>query len=275
VIVALGITLVILPDTMDLIAGYGHFFLLGVAGASVANSTGSGGGIIFIPFFDALGLTVSQSVGTSIIIQCFGMTVGGLTWLASIQSDASRGKDRKLVMRYLLMHGGFFVIMGVLAGQYLFPDPPFPVISVFRYFSILFGLILLALSLGRSQERHYRHRLTPVHKAVVSIVCLLGGIVTAWISIGVGEWIAVALLFLGFPTMLAVAAGVCLSSIAVLVAAYHEIYIAGDVVWKIILFAAPAAMIGGGVARFLAVKLGAARLKIFLATWILVTGLVM
>jgi len=75
--------------------------------------------------------------------------------------------------------------------------------------------------------------------------------------------------------MLAVSAGVCMSAIAVLTAAHHEIFTARSVVWEIVLFAAPAAAIGGMFARFLAFKLGPARLKVFLATWILATGLAM
>ena len=98
---------------------------------------------------------------------------------------------------------------------------------------------------------------------------------TAWISIGVGEWVALLLLFSRFPTMIAVSLGVCMSSAAVLTGAWYHIEVIESVNWQIVLFAAPAAMIGGAIARALAVRLGPRRLKIFLASWILVSGLMM
>lgn len=38
-------------NQLQLLIDYGHFFIVGLTGAIVANSTGAGGGIIFIPFF--------------------------------------------------------------------------------------------------------------------------------------------------------------------------------------------------------------------------------
>ena len=71
-------------NKLNLVSDYGYFILLGVVGAIVANSTGAGGGIIFIPFFTALGLGVNESLGTSIVIQCFGMTAGAISWLRQV-----------------------------------------------------------------------------------------------------------------------------------------------------------------------------------------------
>ena len=60
---------------------YYHFLILGLIGAIVANSTGAGGGIVFIPAFTALGVSGLSALGTSLAIQCFGMTAGALSWL--------------------------------------------------------------------------------------------------------------------------------------------------------------------------------------------------
>ena len=55
---------------------YGAFVLLGLAGAIFANSTGAGGGVIFVPIFNQLQLSSDQIVATSFAIQCFGMVAG-------------------------------------------------------------------------------------------------------------------------------------------------------------------------------------------------------
>ena len=60
-------------NRVQLFSDFGFFFLLGILGAVVANSTGAGGGIIFIPSFTALGLAGNEALGTSILIQCFGL----------------------------------------------------------------------------------------------------------------------------------------------------------------------------------------------------------
>ncbi|MDX5999093.1 hypothetical protein SIL85_19030 [Shewanella oneidensis] len=64
----------------DLIKKYGKFVFLGITGAIFDNSTGAGGGVIFIPVFSSLDFTEAQSVSTSFMIQCFGMTADALSW---------------------------------------------------------------------------------------------------------------------------------------------------------------------------------------------------
>ena len=66
--------------SFEQVPDYALFSLLGVLGAIFANSTGAGGGVIFIPAFNELNFTEMQAIGTSFAIQCFGMTAGGLTW---------------------------------------------------------------------------------------------------------------------------------------------------------------------------------------------------
>ncbi len=60
---------------------YAPFSLLGLLGAIFANATGAGGGVVFIPAFQQLGVSEAQSVATSFAIQCFGMTMGSIVWL--------------------------------------------------------------------------------------------------------------------------------------------------------------------------------------------------
>jgi len=275
VLLVWGSILLMQSDTRELIRGYSHFFILGLFGAIVANSTGSGGAIVFIPFFDALGLSSDQAVGTSILIQCFGMTMGSLAWLTSMHRTRHKLDSRLPLLRRLLIVAGPATIAGVLLGQYQIPEPPFAMATVFRSFSILFGLILLYITFSTPKSCTGHSHLSPIHTLLLVAACLAWGVVTAWISIGVGEWVALLLLFSRFPIMIAVSLGVCMSSVAVLTGAWYHISVINSVSWEIVLFAAPAAMIGGVIARALAVRLGPKRLKMFLASWILASGIMM
>lgn len=258
-------------EPAELFGRYWHFFVIGLIGAIVANSTGSGGGIIFIPFFAVLGLTATEALATSLLIQCFGMTAGSISWLRWTARSRSFSQVHRQLQYRLLIVGGSTCILGILTAQYLLPSPTISISTIFKAFSVFFGVALLLYVLVFKTRAHRHSHLNFTDHVIVAAVGLLGGMITAWISIGVGEWVALAVIFLRYPTMIAVSTGVCLSSIAVLTAAPLHIY-QGNVVWEVVLFAAPAAIIGGLVARFLAHRLGARRLKIFFGLWILLTA---
>ena len=57
------------------------FLPVGIFGAVVANSTGTGGGVVFVPAFAQLDIRPPQSIAMSFLIQSFGMSVGTLVWL--------------------------------------------------------------------------------------------------------------------------------------------------------------------------------------------------
>mgnify|MGYP001800979368 CR=1 FL=1 len=85
--------------TMEVLTGLWFFFPVGIMGAIIANATGTGGGVVFVPIFTALQdgtipipdavlqiatLKPEESVAVSFTIQCFGMSVGALTWALAI-----------------------------------------------------------------------------------------------------------------------------------------------------------------------------------------------
>ena len=67
-------------EPIRLFVQYAGFTFLGILGAVFANATGAGGGVVFVPFFNQMGLSPSATVATSFAIQCFGMTAGAVTW---------------------------------------------------------------------------------------------------------------------------------------------------------------------------------------------------
>jgi len=271
------ITIFLWPGgTAALFKDYGFFFALGLVGALVANSTGAGGGVIFIPFFAAIGFSSIEAVGTSMAIQCFGMTAGAVAWLKKIQTSPGEFACKLSVIRKMLLVSGPAAMIGVLCGQYLIPKPAIEVGEIFRWFSIVFGCILFIYTLKNRklvvEETHDLH--TPGWVAI-TLACLVGGVITSWISVGVGEIIALLLFFLGFSPALAVAIGVYTSSLSVLVGIIQHILVLNSISIEVVLFAGQAALIGGYLARHITAKLGSFYLKLFFAGWIFITGLFM
>ncbi|WP_171022408.1 sulfite exporter TauE/SafE family protein [Thalassotalea litorea] len=273
-------------NPLDTIAEYFGFLFLGIGGAIAANSTGAGGGIVFVPSFSALGMNIEQVIATSIAIQCFGMTMGSLTWFywfrekdkvsqtrTSTTTPATKTPESlSLVFKALLICAPAS-ILGMWLVQYL-PLPPIGDVNlIFSIFSLLFGILVLAqIAMIGDKVSHTEQSFTRANFLLLMIASLIGGIITAWISVGVGEIIAVVLLLLGFSVMYSVAVGVMVSALTVL-AGIADFALQGLVVTEVLLFAAPGAMIGGLVARFIAQAMGGMRLKLFLGTWILLVGI--
>ncbi len=268
--------LALATDPLGLILDYGHFLVLGLAGAIAANSTGAGGGIVFIPAFTSLNIAGENALATSMAIQCFGMTAGSIAWLVALKRHEYGGKDGVTLVRRLLLITVPPAAAGMLIAQHLIPTPPVAVATIFKYFSILFGAMLLFGTLRKPQgHSHGNQRLRRRHVVFIIPCAFVGGMVTAWISVGVGEWLALLLFFLGYPTMISVCIAVCISALTVWAGIGYHASVDGHIVWPIVLFAAPAAMVGGSIARYLARRLGPVRLKVFFSSWILATGLVM
>lgn len=253
---------------------FGHFALLGLTGAIVANSTGAGGGVVFMPFFNAAGITTTGALATSLLIQCFGMTAGSLSWLRALKRGI-HGPEAWPLARSVIGWSAVPSVCGMWLGQFVFTVTPDAIMPAFKGFSIVLGVLLLTVTLVCARRPPSRVGLNRVDRGSVVLVSLVGGLVTSWISVGVGEFLALALILRGYPVMPAVASAVCVSAITVVAGAPLHALILHSVVWEIVLFAAPAAILGGIVARFLSQRLGPQRLKVFFSAWILITGIAM
>jgi len=108
----------------------------------------------------------------------------------------------------------------------------------------------------------------------LALACVIGGGITAWLSVGVGEILAIYLIFLGFRVNLAVACAVCVTAATVIVAMPYHLMITQAVNLNVLVYAAPGALIGGAFAKQLALLLGARRLKLMISTWIILSALV-
>ena len=106
----------------------------------------------------------------------------------------------------------------------------------------------------------------------LALIAYFGGLVTAWLSVGVGEFVAIYLILRRFDVTLSVATAVVVSAITVWAALPQHLLRNPSIYWEVVLFAGPGAVVGGIIARRLVLWLGARRLKFFFGFWLLVIG---
>lgn len=252
------------------------FTLLGIAGASVANSTGTGGGVVFVPAFsmiarpDGVAFTTAEIVAISLLIQCFGMSVGSLTWLNRLYGGhAPAGISHSTFWRTIVL-----ALAGCLPAlwltQILMQLQSQSVLFLFKGFSLLLGLILLASLF--SGGNHSRRRLGKADQRVIPLIGAVGGFATALFSVGVGEFLALWLFIRGYSLNMSVATAVIATAVTVLAAAPLAI-LQNDIHWEILAMTVPGVMLGGFLGRRIAQTLGATRLKFLTALWIIGSSL--
>ena len=95
-------------NPLQLASDFFGFFFLGIGGAIAANSTGAGGGVVFVPSFDALGMAIDEVIATSFAIQCFGMSVGSISWLIFFNGKAEKVETADL-LNQTLIEGVYFI----------------------------------------------------------------------------------------------------------------------------------------------------------------------
>lgn len=254
------------------LAEHGAFLGLGVLGAVFANSTGAGGGVIFIPAFAQLGFNEAQAVATSFGIQCFGMTAGALTWSRFYQRERAPGGHWRaflpaVVLCSLASALGLWTVFATDLAAPAAVAPMFATFSLFLGISILFTLLL-------RQSSQFRNSLSLLDLIALPLIGFGGGMVTAWLSVGVGEFVAFYLILRRYDVTLSIAAAVVISAISVWSAAPEQLIFGQQANWQVLALAGPGAVLGGLIARHLVLRLGAHRLKLFFGAWLLIIGLV-
>lgn len=264
--------------TLETLATNAYFALVGVGGAIVANSTGVGGGVVFVPAFASLervqgvALSPPQIVAMSFVIQSFGMTIGSLTWLNRLARDGSGavGVSTGDFTRMIAVVLGP-CLLALLLSQHALRLAPDLLFLLFKAFSIAMGAVLLGVEL-LARRRAPRTAPSALDWTCLPLIGLLGGVATALFSVGVGEFAALYLFLRGFPMTTCVPVAVVASAAAVVVGAPHGVA-TQDIPWAVVLCVIPGAMLGGFLARRLAYFLGARRLKLFTGVWIIASGL--
>ena len=257
--------------------------VVGLFGATIANTSGTGGGVVFVPVFSILRdagimtLGTRQVVATSFLIQCFGMSMGALRWSTGLyRAPAATGptsvrparRDYWTVVAIVLL----LSLPVMLATQRLAAFDPHGVLLAFKCFSILLGVAVVGTTWTVNRTQPPRTKLARADLIVLALLGALGGFVTALFSVGVGELVALYLFIRHYPVMLCTGTAVTVSAISVIAAAPFAI-LAGHVSWEVVALAAPGALLGGFLARPLALWLGANRLKTIDGLWIIASSL--
>lgn len=137
-------------------------------------------------------------------------------------------------------------------------------------------LLLLAIAIFASiplmKRTHFKKDLHTKDLLLLPFIGFLGGIITAWLSVGVGELVAVYLIIRGFNVTLSIASAVILSAFTVWSALPYHAFISESVVWQVVLFAGAGAIVGGTIAKFVVLAFSVQRLKLFFGIWVLILG---
>jgi uncharacterized membrane protein YfcA len=290
------ICLLFVSGQIQYLAEYGAFIFLGVVGAIFANSTGAGGGVVFVPFFNQLSLSNETIVATSFAIQCCGMTAGAISWYrhyGSIKRFALTSENKvseeemseneasySLFIEWQALPKALilcvpFSILGILTAQFLLSDYTSAVQTGLHFYFGLFSIILAFAIYGSipfMKRQANRARVEPIDRIMLALICFIGGIVTAWLSVGVGELVAVYLILRGFNISFAIALAVILSAFSVHGAIYYHLFVSQAVYWQIVIFAGAGAIMGGLIAKHVVLFFSPIKLKVFFGTWVLIMG---
>ena len=260
------------------------FPAIGVLGATIANTSGTGGGVVFVPVFNILresggfALAPLQITAASFLIQCFGMTMGALRWTQRVTEHADAGVyDHGVEVGIKDYWAVIFIVLALslptmLATQRLALFDANLVLLGFKSFSILLGSVLIISAWTVNRNLPERRRLERFDIIILIMLAVPGGFVTAFFSVGVGEMVALWLFIRHYPILLSTGTACCISAVSVLAGSIWHIE-AGTVPWEVVALAAPGALIGGFIARPLALWLGALRLKTLDGFWIVGSSL--
>lgn len=254
---------------------------VGMLAAVIANTSGTGGGVVFVPVFNALRehgvmtLDPLRVTAASMAIQSFGMTIGGLRWTERLldQPAASATEARVRPRDYALVIGAVLALSlpALWAMKRLAEVDGHLILLGYKAFSIFLGLALIITTWTVNHSRPERGRLEPVDIAVLLLIAVPGGALTALFSVGVGELVALYLFIRHYPVLLCTGTACVISSVSALVGSIWHIE-AGTMPWEIVLLAAPGAVVGAFLARPIALWLGAKRLKTLDGTWIVLSA---
>ncbi|MCC2607375.1 sulfite exporter TauE/SafE family protein [Planctobacterium marinum] len=258
-------------EPVALFLDYAGFALLGVAGAVFANATGAGGGVIFVPFFSQLGLDNITIVATSFAIQCFGMTAGAISWYLWFRKHQNSNPEWQPVHRVLWWTVPFS-IAGIVFVQITGFESPNSLHATFGAFSVFLAIAIFA-SIPLLKKQSFNSHLTRIDYLLLPLISVVGGGITAWLSVGVGELIAIYLIFRRFNVSFAIACAVILSAFSVWFGVLYHVFDTQSVYWSVVIFAGLGAAVGGTLARHLALYFSVTHLKVFFAAWVLLIGI--
>jgi uncharacterized membrane protein YfcA len=216
------------------------------------------------------------------------MTAGAVTWWAYYRNLKQTQSHSKLIgnadevddwvsLPKIIYVTAPLSILGVWLVQILpqffvhFSDPNslhtgFGIFSICLAIAIFITVLLL-------KNIPLKSHLTMFDYIALVFIAFIGGGITAWLSIGVGELLAVYLIIRGFNVTFAIAAAVILSACTVWGGIIFHLFVTKAVYWPVVLFAGIGAIMGGILAKQLVLYFSARNLKLFFAGWVFILGI--
>ena len=231
---------ILLPVLVLLLGGY--FFgakilltLVAFFAASVANATAIGGGFLFMPLFIFVyQLAPPVALKLSIATQAFGMSSGALTW----------GRD--YIDKNAFILASFASICGVWFATYNFAVPSGYIKPLFALISLgVFIALVIEMRLKVLNQQQKAHFSFNAFSIFFVLAAFAGGLVTGWTAIGVGEVVALYLLFF-YRLRLDKAIGTGVAVLAVSsIAGFIFHADLGGIPWELLIFTVPGVILGG------------------------------
>jgi uncharacterized membrane protein YfcA len=231
---------ILLPILLLLLGGY--FFgakilltLVAFFGASVANATAIGGGFLFMPLFIFVyQLAPPLALKLSIATQAFGMSSGALTW----------GRD--YIDKNAFILASVASISGVWFATYHFALPSGYIKPLFALISLgVFIALVIEMRLKVTDQQQKAYFSFNAIAIFFVLAAFTGGLVTGWTAIGVGEVVALYLLFF-YRLRLDKAIGTGVAVLAVTsIAGFIFHTDLGGIPWELLMFTVPGVILGG------------------------------
>jgi len=203
--------------------------------AVVANATAIGGGFLFVPLFIfAYGLLPISALKLSLATQAFGMTAGALGW------------SREYIIGRLFIIGSLASAVGMIVGTLYWQVSNIMIKQIFGWVSlfIFIAVILESRYADKSTDTAPRNN-SLLQQSGFIVATFFGGLITAWTAIGVGEVVALYLLFVyRLRIETAIATGISILAVDSIVGLILHIDL-GGIPYEYLAFTVPAVIIGG------------------------------
>ncbi len=261
VAVWLVVYLVFFPEPLALFQRNWPLIFVGVFGAMIGNATAVGGGLVFVPYMMFVyHLDPVSALKLAIASQSVGMTSGAIGWLR-----------RKTVSRDGLIVAVPPLILGSVVSSLIIRPNALLVKGLFGPASIFIGLVML-LILNRHNGKEFIPRTAYLLLAGMAFV---GGVITGWVAIGVGEVIAAFLMLIySLKPERSIGLGVVLLAVnSVFLLAIHGVFL-GGIPWELAIFTMLGTGFGGRLGPYVSQWIGQRRLKLGFALIAIVDGLI-
>ena len=246
-------------EPVSLVTKYWYISVVSFFAAGFANITAVGGGFIFIPLVILiLHLSPLTALKLSLSTEAFGMTSGAIAW------------SRKNIIWGVFFASIISSSIGMVLGTFVITLDSFLIRSIFGVVSIVIGMVTLYFMRYQGRENTVGY-IDPKFY----MICFIGGLLTSWISIGIGEVVAFLLMIkYRIRTEAAIGTGVaCLAFNAVLGFIFHVIL--GGIPWELLIFTAPAVMIGSRTFVLVGKTINPIILKLIFSIIAIIDGVVM